>query len=152
MGKMLSYFSAKRNMDRDEAMYWAIGLIVSLFFGTMVSHHLFHYLMHVGIKMSVACSSLLYKKMLRLSMTGDNDQTTVGQVSNCKFFQKLFVTLKCKIWVWFKRTSVAIFSELMIWWYHYFFYQMKNLIKTFSTLSVRKKQFFDRDCALYLRC
>lgn len=115
MGKMLSYFSAKRNMDRDEAMYWAIGLIVSLFFGTMVSHHLFHYLMHVGIKMNVACSSLLYKKMLRLSMTGNNDQTTVGQVNNCTFFQKLFATLNCKIWVWQIQARLNCnISELMM--------------------------------------
>ncbi|KAH8318690.1 hypothetical protein KR074_001766, partial [Drosophila pseudoananassae] len=77
---LLAYFSGK-DSDLTKAQLYAAGLIAGSVSSVMIGHPYMLGLLHLGMKMRVALSSLIYRKALRLSRTALGD-TTVGQVVN----------------------------------------------------------------------
>ncbi|KMZ04219.1 probable multidrug resistance-associated protein lethal(2)03659 [Drosophila simulans] len=77
---VMAYF-AGNDPDRSKAQLWAAGLIAGSVFSVCIGHPYMLGLLHLGMKMRVALSSLIYRKALRLSRTALGD-TTVGQVVN----------------------------------------------------------------------
>lgn len=68
-------------VSQSEAYYYAAGVVACSLFSVLLSHPYILGNSHVGMKMRVACCSLIYRKALRLSKTSLG-QTTVGQIVN----------------------------------------------------------------------
>ncbi|XP_071455642.1 ATP-binding cassette sub-family C member 4-like [Hetaerina americana] len=81
LGKLISYFTPGSEITKESAYLHAGGVILSSGVAIIVTHPYMLSLMHIGMKVRVACCSLIYRKALRLSKTALG-QTTVGQVVN----------------------------------------------------------------------
>ncbi|KAH8278915.1 hypothetical protein KR018_011001 [Drosophila ironensis] len=77
---VMAYFAGK-DPDLAKAQLYAAGLIAGSVISVLWGHPYMLGLLHLGMKMRVALSSLIYRKSLRLSRTALGD-TTVGQVVN----------------------------------------------------------------------
>ncbi|KAH8232361.1 hypothetical protein KR032_004783 [Drosophila birchii] len=77
---VMAYFSGN-DPDLAKAQLYAAGLIAGSVCSVLIGHPYMLGLLHLGMKMRVALSSLIYRKALRLSRTALGD-TTVGQVVN----------------------------------------------------------------------
>lgn len=81
LGNILNYFSPNGNPDKTEAAGWAIAMCSNSIIEALINYHVIEVLYHMGIKINVACSSMIYRKILRLAATNsENGGTTVGQV------------------------------------------------------------------------
>lgn len=84
IGGLLSYYNpnlSNKAHNINEAYMYAI-LLVSNMLVTLVMYHAIQIeILHCGMKMRIACCSLIFKKALRLSKTALGE-TTVGQVVN----------------------------------------------------------------------
>lgn len=77
MGSLIDYYNA----DKYEVYIYSSGIIIASVCNVL-SHHLFmHAVMHYGMKIKVAASSLIYRKTLRLSKMALID-TTRGNIIN----------------------------------------------------------------------
>ncbi|XP_015517778.1 probable multidrug resistance-associated protein lethal(2)03659 isoform X1 [Neodiprion pinetum] len=68
-------------MSKDEAYLWAGGIILCSTLNFLVIHPCMLGIMHTGMKIRVACCSLIYRKVLKLSKSA-LAETTVGQIVN----------------------------------------------------------------------
>ncbi|XP_011500254.1 PREDICTED: multidrug resistance-associated protein 4-like [Ceratosolen solmsi marchali] len=69
-------------MAKIEAYGWAAGLAAGVFIDCITCHICVQNLMHTGMKIRVACSSLLYRKILNVPITFTDNETSAGQVLN----------------------------------------------------------------------
>lgn len=82
IGKIILFFTKDQmEISRSEAYMYVGFLIVSLFINRVVSHPIFFGLRHVSMKVRIACSSLVYRKILRLNKAALRE-TSVGQIVN----------------------------------------------------------------------
>ncbi|XP_023034344.1 probable multidrug resistance-associated protein lethal(2)03659 isoform X1 [Drosophila willistoni] len=77
---IMSYF-AGTDPDITKAQLYAAGLIAGSVFTVVFGHPYMLGLLHLGMKMRIALSSLIYRKALRLNRSALGE-TTVGQVVN----------------------------------------------------------------------
>uniref|UniRef100_A0A0C9RNQ1 ABCC4_3 protein n=1 Tax=Fopius arisanus TaxID=64838 RepID=A0A0C9RNQ1_9HYME len=81
-GYVIKHFGTGEDLpNRDEALLWATALIVTTIIATFIQHHTNLETLRIGMQVRVACSSLLYRKSLKLSKAS-LDKTTAGQVVN----------------------------------------------------------------------
>lgn len=80
LGRLLKYYS-NSDITKDEAYLYATGVILCSALLIFVIHPYMMAILHMGMKMRVACCSLIYRKALRLSRTALGE-TTVGQAVN----------------------------------------------------------------------
>ncbi|CAH0722570.1 unnamed protein product, partial [Brenthis ino] len=80
---LLSYWSANasESITRQEAGYYAIGMLALSFVALMTQHHNSLFVNRFSLKMKVATSSLIYRKILRMSQTAVNE-VAAGKVVN----------------------------------------------------------------------
>ena len=78
---MIEYFTPNSRVTLTEAYLYATGVVAMAGLYTFTHHNYFFEVMHTGMKLRVACCSLLYRKALKLSNTALG-QTTVGQMVN----------------------------------------------------------------------
>ncbi|KAL3283208.1 hypothetical protein HHI36_006357 [Cryptolaemus montrouzieri] len=82
IGKVVSFFQYdKSSMSTQEVYMYSAFISLTFLLDTLTTHPVFMGLSHVCMKMRVACSTLLYRKALRLSRTSLS-KTTVGQIIN----------------------------------------------------------------------
>ncbi|XP_054270037.1 probable multidrug resistance-associated protein lethal(2)03659 [Macrosteles quadrilineatus] len=83
LGKLIEYFTRDGGgtVSKDEAYFYAGGVVMCSALSVFIMHPYMLGIMHIGMKIRVACCSLIYRKALRLSKTALG-QTTVGQVVN----------------------------------------------------------------------
>ncbi|XP_050068097.1 ATP-binding cassette sub-family C member 4-like [Anopheles maculipalpis] len=82
LGGLVSYFApGQQDIRKEEAYYYAIGIILCSLVPVAVFHHFILYIFQIGMKIRVACCSLLYKKALRITKAAGTDGMT-GQVIN----------------------------------------------------------------------
>uniref|UniRef100_A0A182YG78 ABC transmembrane type-1 domain-containing protein n=1 Tax=Anopheles stephensi TaxID=30069 RepID=A0A182YG78_ANOST len=63
LGGLVSYFApGQQDIGKEEAYYYAIGIILCSLVPVAVFHHFILYIFQIGMKIRVACCSLLYKK------------------------------------------------------------------------------------------
>lgn len=82
IGRLVSYFGgSKHEISETEAYLQALAIVLCLLLDAFLSHPSMMGFMHITMKMRISCSSLLYRKTLRLSRTA-LASTTVGQLVN----------------------------------------------------------------------
>jgi len=77
---MLLYFNTME-VDKFYAYYCAIGVILCSAVNVFVVHPYMMGILHMGMKIRVACCSLIYRKMLKMTRTALGE-TTIGQAVN----------------------------------------------------------------------
>uniref|UniRef100_A0A182Q496 Uncharacterized protein n=1 Tax=Anopheles farauti TaxID=69004 RepID=A0A182Q496_9DIPT len=82
LGGLVSYFAPEqKDISKEQAYYYAAGIILCSLVPVAIFHHFILYIFQIGMKIRVACCSLLYKKALRITKAAGTDGMT-GQVIN----------------------------------------------------------------------
>lgn len=82
LGKLMNYYSPNQTtVSLQEAYLYAGILILTSFLSVVVSHSYMLACHHLGMKMRIACCSLIYRKTLKLSKIA-LIETTIGQMIN----------------------------------------------------------------------
>ncbi|KAG5877234.1 hypothetical protein JTB14_025356 [Gonioctena quinquepunctata] len=82
LGRLLKfYIPGQTEVLQEEAYYYAAGVVLCSLVNIMCSHPYMLAVLHLGMKLRVACCSLIYRKALKLSKTSLGE-TTAGQVVN----------------------------------------------------------------------
>ncbi|XP_066155396.1 probable multidrug resistance-associated protein lethal(2)03659 [Euwallacea fornicatus] len=82
IGKLVRYFeTGQTTISEPEAYMYCAGVVLGLAMDAFVSHPKMMSQQHLSMKMRVACSSLIYRKTMKLSQTALG-KATVGQMTN----------------------------------------------------------------------
>ncbi|XP_066143763.1 probable multidrug resistance-associated protein lethal(2)03659 isoform X2 [Euwallacea fornicatus] len=82
LGQLIQFYMPNHlNISLEQAYWYAGGVVLCSLSNVLISHPYMMGVCHLGMKMRIACCSLIYRKSLRLSKTA-LAQTTVGQVVN----------------------------------------------------------------------
>ncbi|KAI2473984.1 ATP binding cassette (ABC) transporter subfamily C member [Diabrotica virgifera virgifera] len=80
--RLLTYYSPQGEpVSIEEAYYYATGIVLCSLLSVLLVHPYMLGVIHIGMKMRIACCSLIYRKALRLSKTALGE-TTAGQIVN----------------------------------------------------------------------
>ncbi|XP_060825226.1 ATP-binding cassette subfamily C member 4-like isoform X2 [Bombus pascuorum] len=115
LGLLIWHFDPRAISTANEAYIYASAVILIVLCGALVNHHSILGLMEVGMRVRIACSSLMYRKILRLSRSSTN-VTTPGQIINIMSndvarFEQLFIALH---YIWILPIQGALIT-FMIW-------------------------------------
>ncbi|KAL6254639.1 hypothetical protein P5V15_013946 [Pogonomyrmex californicus] len=80
LGRLLRYYNSTE-VDLLEAYLWAAGIVLCSAINVFVIHPYMMGILHQGMKIRVACCSLIYRKTLKLTKTALGE-TTIGQAVN----------------------------------------------------------------------
>ncbi|XP_008214580.1 probable multidrug resistance-associated protein lethal(2)03659 isoform X1 [Nasonia vitripennis] len=81
LARLLKYFKSDSETTAEEAYLYAGGVVLCSALNVLVIHPYMMAILHMGMKMRVACCTLIYRKSLKLSRTALGE-TTVGQAVN----------------------------------------------------------------------
>lgn len=81
LGQLIRYFTPGSGVTKEAALWYAGAVVLCSGFNIVAIHPYMMAILHMGMKIRVACCSLVYRKSLRLSKTALGE-TTVGQVVN----------------------------------------------------------------------
>ncbi|XP_069104134.1 ATP-binding cassette sub-family C member 4-like isoform X2 [Argopecten irradians] len=81
LGQLIRYFTPESTVSERDAYLYAMGVSLCAIVLAVSHHPYFFGVQRIGMRMRVACCSLLYRKSLRLSNTALG-QTTTGQIVN----------------------------------------------------------------------
>ena len=82
LAQLLRYFAGSRNGWATDIYYYAAAFCVLPLMDAVILHYSLQTLMHVGMKVRVACCTLIYRKILRLSSSVLENDTSAGQMVN----------------------------------------------------------------------
>ncbi|XP_036139278.1 probable multidrug resistance-associated protein lethal(2)03659 isoform X2 [Monomorium pharaonis] len=82
LATLLRYFAGDRKDWSNEVYYSAGGIILLSFTETIISHYSVYCTFHLGLKITIACTALIYQKILKLSSSVLDKETSVGQMVN----------------------------------------------------------------------
>ncbi|XP_053595920.1 ATP-binding cassette subfamily C member 4-like [Microplitis demolitor] len=81
LSKLIDYFENDNSMTKKEVLSWAAALITVTLGSIFIMQHTHFFAQILGMRIRVACCSLIYRKSLKLSKPA-LDQTSVGQAVN----------------------------------------------------------------------
>jgi len=81
LATLLRYFASNKEEWNNKVYYCAAGIILLSLLDTFITHYAVHYTMHIGLKIKIACTGLIYQKILKISNSVLNNETSTGQVS-----------------------------------------------------------------------
>ncbi|XP_034938713.1 multidrug resistance-associated protein 4-like [Chelonus insularis] len=81
LGRLIWHFDSRSNSTIVEAYIYATGVVLILWLNGFLEHHTSSKQMEFGMRVRVACSSLVYRKILKLSVSAANKAAS-GQVLN----------------------------------------------------------------------
>ncbi|KYN01924.1 hypothetical protein ALC62_07226 [Cyphomyrmex costatus] len=82
LATLLRYFAINKKEWNNEVYYSAVGIILLSIMDTFITHYCVHCSFHIGLKIKVACTALIYQKILKLSNSVLDSETSVGQMVN----------------------------------------------------------------------
>ncbi|XP_077262946.1 LOW QUALITY PROTEIN: ATP-binding cassette subfamily C member 4-like [Temnothorax americanus] len=84
-GWIIDYFArnkiAKYKTDRNEVLIYISSMVICNIISALIIHHMRLLSQQIGMRVRVSCSSLLYRKLLRLNRASIN-QISTGQITN----------------------------------------------------------------------
>ncbi|XP_014227213.1 probable multidrug resistance-associated protein lethal(2)03659 [Trichogramma pretiosum] len=115
LANLLKYFSGKVGVDRTQAYYWASGIVLGVALSCIINHPVYQGLMHMGMKIRVACCSLIYRKILRISKSAIEGDTSVGQMVNLlsNDVNRLDYSVFSLHYIWITMIQTALVSYLL---------------------------------------
>ncbi|XP_063977971.1 probable multidrug resistance-associated protein lethal(2)03659 [Diachasmimorpha longicaudata] len=127
LGRLLRYYSTD-TVTKTEAYLYAGGVILCSAVNIFVVHPYMMAILHMGMKMRVACCSLIYRKSLKLSKTALGE-TTVGQAVNLlsNDVNRFDVAIIFLHYLWIGPLETAIIT--------YFMYQEFNISAVIGVAS-----------------
>ncbi|KAJ8923964.1 hypothetical protein NQ315_006740 [Exocentrus adspersus] len=82
IGKLVAFFEkGQTRISEDEAYIYAGLFVLCILLDSLIAHPCMMALQHLSMKLRIACSSVVYRKILKLSRTALGN-TTVGQLIN----------------------------------------------------------------------
>lgn len=82
LGHLILYYMPNQlSVTKAQAYVCTAIIVTSTLLNLLGTHNCTFHLQHLGLKMRIACCTLLYRKMLRLTKTALN-QTTTGELVN----------------------------------------------------------------------
>ncbi|XP_073368124.1 LOW QUALITY PROTEIN: multidrug resistance-associated protein 4 [Mycetomoellerius zeteki] len=116
-GWIINYFSRNSNLkykvEKSEVLIYVVFMIICNFISILMMHHTILQSMHIGMRIRISCSSLLYRKLLRLNRASMN-QTGTGQIMNLlsndvnRFDQLTFLN-----YIWIMPFQIIIMGTIM---------------------------------------
>ncbi|XP_076231417.1 putative multidrug resistance-associated protein lethal(2)03659 isoform X2 [Calliopsis andreniformis] len=82
LARLLRYFAGSRSGWDVDIYYYAAAFCLLPLLDAVIIHWSLQNLMHVGMKVRIACCTLIYRKILRLSSTVLENATSTGQMVN----------------------------------------------------------------------
>ncbi|XP_045455242.1 ATP-binding cassette sub-family C member 4-like [Melitaea cinxia] len=79
--KLLEYWSVNSTMSQEEASYYAAGLVLANLVAAFFNHQGNYYCQQFGMKLRIATSTLMFRKIMRMN-NGSLGETTAGKVVN----------------------------------------------------------------------
>ncbi|XP_029169040.1 probable multidrug resistance-associated protein lethal(2)03659 [Nylanderia fulva] len=114
LATLLRYFSSDKKKWNNEVYYNAVGIILLSILDPILLHHSMQHIMHIGLKIKIACTALLYKKILKLSPSVLDNETSVGQMVN--FLSSDITRLEASMWdlhyVWMVPIQVILITYI----------------------------------------
>ncbi|XP_076240264.1 ATP-binding cassette sub-family C member 4 [Calliopsis andreniformis] len=115
LGLLIWHFDPRAISTITEAYIYASSVVVLIALNALIVHHSNFGLMVLGMRMRIACSSLMYRKILRLSNCSSN-ATSPGNIINLLSndvgrFEQLFMALH---YIWILPIQGAVITY-MIW-------------------------------------
>ena len=80
LAKLLVFFNTGESLTNNDVYYWAAGLVLCLIIHGIIFNLCLHEMTHMGMKIRVACTTMIYRKILRMSKISIEQGATVGQV------------------------------------------------------------------------
>uniref|UniRef100_A0A1Y1K6E3 Uncharacterized protein n=1 Tax=Photinus pyralis TaxID=7054 RepID=A0A1Y1K6E3_PHOPY len=113
LGELILSYSDKAE-QKEKPYVYALGIVVCIFTFSFLVHPLLLESYHISLKVRVICSSLIYRKVLRLSKRA-LEQTTAGQILNLisndvNVFDKIVFTSQ---YLWIAPIQTIIVLTLM---------------------------------------
>ncbi|KAJ8684219.1 hypothetical protein QAD02_020011 [Eretmocerus hayati] len=115
LGLLVEYFERGSKTTRSQAFVYASSLILLTFVHSLLKHHIDASTLEIGMRLRIACSSLIYRKSLKLSNASVSSNTG-GQMINLLSndvvrFDPLFMYLH---YIWITPLQVSLIAYL-IW-------------------------------------
>nr|XP_003705867.1 PREDICTED: probable multidrug resistance-associated protein lethal(2)03659 isoform X1 [Megachile rotundata]XP_012146728.1 PREDICTED: probable multidrug resistance-associated protein lethal(2)03659 isoform X1 [Megachile rotundata]XP_012146729.1 PREDICTED: probable multidrug resistance-associated protein lethal(2)03659 isoform X2 [Megachile rotundata]XP_012146730.1 PREDICTED: probable multidrug resistance-associated protein lethal(2)03659 isoform X1 [Megachile rotundata] len=82
LARLLRYFAGNRKDWTSDVHYYAAAFCLLPLLDVLIMHWSLQTLTHVGMKIRVACCTLIYRKILRLSNSVLENETSAGQMVN----------------------------------------------------------------------
>lgn len=115
LGGLVSYFSEEEDdVSRTQAYLYAMGIVLCSLVGTLCYHPFMFYLFELGTRIRIACSGLVYRKCLRVSVTADNSGMSGFAISLLSSdLSKFDMTLQFFHNLWKGPIECCIFGYIM---------------------------------------
>ncbi|XP_047362116.1 ATP-binding cassette sub-family C member 4-like isoform X4 [Vespa velutina] len=85
-GWIINYFNVSstnsKTITKEKGIIYCFGLVIDIIVSVCIFHHVYFKSQEIGMQIRIACSSLIYKKILRLSKTALMQTTNGGQILN----------------------------------------------------------------------
>ncbi|XP_071570690.1 ATP-binding cassette subfamily C member 4-like isoform X2 [Temnothorax nylanderi] len=117
-GWIIDYFArnqiAKYKTERNEVLIYISSMVICNIISVLIMHHTLLLSQQIGMRIRVSCSSLLYRKLLRLNRASI-DQTGTGQITNLlsndvSRFDELMTYLN---YIWIMPIQIMIIGTIM---------------------------------------
>ncbi|XP_076749193.1 putative multidrug resistance-associated protein lethal(2)03659 [Xylocopa sonorina] len=82
LARLLRYFSGNRKDWTNDMYYYVSAFCLLPLIDIIIFHWTLQNLLHIGMKVRVACCTLIYRKILRLSNSVLENETSAGQMVN----------------------------------------------------------------------
>lgn len=116
LGQMLRYYNTT-DVDQLHAYLYALGIILCSAVNVFIIHPYMMAILHMGMKIRIACCSLIYRKALKLTRTALGE-TTIGQAVNLlsNDVNRFDISIIFLHYLWIGPLETIIITYFMYYW------------------------------------
>nr|XP_012230327.1 PREDICTED: probable multidrug resistance-associated protein lethal(2)03659 isoform X1 [Linepithema humile]XP_012230329.1 PREDICTED: probable multidrug resistance-associated protein lethal(2)03659 isoform X1 [Linepithema humile]XP_012230330.1 PREDICTED: probable multidrug resistance-associated protein lethal(2)03659 isoform X1 [Linepithema humile] len=116
LGQLLRYYNTT-DVDQLHAYLYALGIILCSAVNVFIIHPYMMAILHMGMKIRVACCSLIYRKALKLTRTALGE-TTIGQAVNLlsNDVNRFDIGIIFLHYLWIGPLETIIITYFMYYW------------------------------------
>ncbi|XP_054004734.1 probable multidrug resistance-associated protein lethal(2)03659 [Hylaeus anthracinus] len=115
LARLLRYFSGNKKGWGTDIYYYTAAFCLMPMIDNILLHWSLQNLMHVGMKVRVACCTLIYRKILRLSTSVLENETSAGQLVNflSNDVNRLDYFVFCAHYLWIGPLQILLVTYLI---------------------------------------